>query len=51
MSYIDLHRIRDHENAESKWTDMLNNPVRAGLTSDPGLWPYQGQVFEGGFWY
>ena len=45
------HRLRGYESAESKWSYIQNNPVRAGLVSVAELWPYQGKIFRPGFWY
>jgi putative transposase len=39
-------RIRSAEIYEEKWQYFLNNPVRKGLVSSPGDWPFQGEIFE-----
>jgi putative transposase len=39
------HRLRSDENLQEKWAYIRNNPVRAGLATDPEEWPH---VFVGG---
>jgi hypothetical protein len=45
------HRIRSWEGAEEKRRYMLMNPVRAGLVSTPGEWPFQGEIFKRDIWW
>ncbi len=35
------HLLRSMESAQQKWEYIRNNPVRAGLVSNPDDWPYQ----------
>lgn len=35
-------QIRDEAHLESKWLYIVQNPVRAGLVTNPAEWPYQG---------
>jgi REP element-mobilizing transposase RayT len=34
------HRLRSASSAQQKWKYVMQNPVRAGLASDPVDWPY-----------
>jgi hypothetical protein len=45
------HRIRSVESAEAKREYMLDNPVRAGLVSNPEEWPYRGELFASERWW
>jgi putative transposase len=38
-------QLRRSESYESKWAYVRNNPVRAGLVSQPDNWPYQGELY------
>lgn len=38
------HALRSEESYAEKWNYVRLNPVRAGLVSDPGDWPYQGEI-------
>jgi putative transposase len=38
------HVLRSDESYEEKWNYVRLNPMRAGLVSDPDLWPYQGEL-------
>ena len=38
------HLLRSNESYEEKWEYVRQNPVRAGLTSDAGEWPFAGEV-------
>lgn len=40
------HRLRDGESYFQKWQYVRENPVRAGLVSQPEDWPYFGRVHE-----
>jgi putative transposase len=40
------HRLRDGENYAQKWQYVRENPVRAGLVTQPEDWPYFGRVHE-----
>jgi putative transposase len=37
------HVLRSDESYGRKWSDVRDNPVRAGLVSDHEAWPYQGE--------
>ena len=37
-------RIRSDESYEQKWGYVRNNPLRAGLVSNPDEWPFQGEL-------
>jgi putative transposase len=37
-------QLRGTESYDRKWDYVRNNPVRAGLVSYPGDWPYQGEL-------
>jgi len=37
-------RLRDDESYEEKWWYVHNNPVRAGLVSEPDKWLFQGEL-------
>lgn len=39
------HKLRQAESYAAKWEYVRYNPVRAGLVSEPDLWPYQGEVY------
>lgn len=38
------HLIRSSESQAEKWQYVRNNPVRAGLVSNPEDWPYAGEI-------
>jgi hypothetical protein len=38
------HLLRRSESYAAKWEYVRRNPVRAGLVSEPDLWPYQGEI-------
>jgi putative transposase len=38
------HVLRTHESYEQKWNYVGDNPIRAGLTTSPDDWPYQGTL-------
>ena len=38
------HVLRSSESYEQKWLYVRDNPVRAGLISRAGDWPYQGEI-------
>ena len=38
------HVLRSDESYESKWGYVRENPVRAGLVSRAGDWPYAGEI-------
>jgi putative transposase len=40
------HRLRTGENYAQKWQYVRENPVRAGLVTQPEDWPYCGRVHE-----
>jgi putative transposase len=40
------HRLRDSESYSQKWQYARENPVRAGLVTQPEDWPYFGRVHE-----
>ena len=42
-SFFD-HKLRNDESMGEKWEYIRQNPVRAGLVSDPAAWPYQGEI-------
>ena len=37
-------RLRREESYTEKWNYVRENPVRAGLVTDPETWPYQGMI-------
>jgi len=39
-------QLRRRESYEQKWEYVRQNPVRAGLVSDPAAWPLQGELHE-----
>ena len=39
-------QMRSREHYEQKWQYIRDNPVRAGLVSDPDDWPWQGQIHQ-----
>jgi len=41
--YFD-HVLRSEESSSQKWKYVRDNPVRAGLVSEPGSWPYAGEI-------
>ncbi len=41
--YFDRY-LRSSDNYSEKWAYVEANPVRAGLISKPGDWPYRGQI-------
>jgi putative transposase len=40
------HLIRSSESYSEKWEYVFQNPVRAGLVSNPDDWPWQGETAE-----
>jgi REP-associated tyrosine transposase len=38
------HLIRNCESYDQKWNYVRDNPVRAGLVTDPAAWPWQGEI-------
>ena len=38
------HVLRSHESYADKWRYVLENPVRAGLVTRAGDWPYAGEI-------
>ncbi len=40
------HRIRCHQDAESKYRYMIENPVRRGLAETAEDWPFRGIIFN-----
>jgi len=38
------HILRNDESMRQKWEYIRQNPVRAGLITDPKDWPYQGEI-------
>ncbi len=38
------HLLRNDESYREKWEYIRQNPCRSGLVSDPGDWPYQGDI-------
>jgi len=38
------HVLRGHESYSEKWEYVRNNPVRAGLCTEPDDWPFQGEI-------
>ena len=40
------HRLRGDESYAQKWQYVRENPVRAGLVTQPEDWPYFGRVHE-----
>ena len=38
------HVLRTTESYAEKWGYVALNPVRAGLVSEPGAWPFQGEI-------
>jgi REP element-mobilizing transposase RayT len=39
-------QLRSDESYDEKWEYVRQNPVRAGLVTDPDAWPYQGELNE-----
>ena len=39
-------QLRDVAHYDEKWEYVRENPVRAGLVTDPDAWPYQGELNE-----
>lgn len=39
-------QLRSEESYDEKWAYVRQNPVRAGLVTDPAAWPYQGELNE-----
>ena len=37
-------QLRRHENYDSKWDYVINNPVRAGLVEKSEDWPFHGEL-------
>ncbi len=40
------HLLRSDESFSEKWDYVYRNPVRAGLVTEPELWPYSGEIIE-----
>jgi len=40
------HVIRHSESYAEKWEYVRQNPVRAGLVSNPDEWPWQGEIMR-----
>ena len=40
------HVLRSDEGYAQKWDYVRENPVRAGLVSDPEKWPYSGEIVD-----
>ena len=40
------HRLRNGDNYAEKWHYIRQNPVRAGLVTQPEAWPFLGRVHE-----
>jgi REP element-mobilizing transposase RayT len=40
------HLVRQDESYSAKWAYVRQNPVRAGLVSEPEAWPYAGEISE-----
>jgi REP-associated tyrosine transposase len=40
------HLLRSDESYDQKWEYVRNNPVRAGLVSQPDDWNFQGELFD-----
>jgi REP-associated tyrosine transposase len=38
------HLLRSRESYSQKWDYVRMNPVRAGLSQTPEMWPYQGEI-------
>ena len=38
------HVLRDDESYGNEWNYVKDNPVRAGLVSNPEEWPYSGEI-------
>jgi hypothetical protein len=38
------HVLRNDESYGDKWNYVRENPVRAGLVSNPDEWPYSGEI-------
>ena len=38
------HLLRQNESYREKWNYVWQNPVQAGLVTDPADWPYQGEI-------
>lgn len=38
------HVLRSDESYGEKWLYVRDNPIRAGLVSEPEDWPYQGEL-------
>ena len=38
--------LRSTENYTEEWVYAQTNPVRAGLVTEPGSWPYQGVIHD-----
>jgi putative transposase len=38
------HLVRSHESYAEKWEYVRQNPVAAGLVTDPDAWPFQGEL-------
>ncbi|MEO6971176.1 MAG: hypothetical protein ABI217_09810 [Chthoniobacterales bacterium] len=39
-------QLRKGESYDDKWEYVRSNPVRHGLVTDAGAWPYQGELSE-----
>ncbi len=40
------HVLRSNESYSQKWEYVRENPMRAGLTTNPDDWPWQGEIEE-----
>jgi putative transposase len=40
------HLLRSTDSYDEKWAYVVANPVRAGLTRESDIWPYQGTISE-----
>jgi putative transposase len=38
------HMLRNEESMNAKWEYIVQNPLRAGLVTNPEEWPYQGEI-------
>ena len=39
-------QLRRATHYDEKWDYVRQNPVRAGLVTEPEEWPYQGELYE-----
>ncbi|MFZ0916236.1 MAG: transposase [Candidatus Udaeobacter sp.] len=40
------HVLRSRESYSEKWNYVCENPVRAGLATNPSDWPYSGEIVD-----